>query len=218
MGKLAQVAMAAGLAALGCSSSTVNDSGATGGAGSGGAAGASGASSGGAGGSSTGGGSAGQDASSSGGDDLRKAGQLLHPELGKDHRCRLRPAPELPTRRAVRYRHRRVSDGLSDRAGRGPGGQLRNRVGLVQMTAHPFSGIDLPMSTLLPSGQSARKQPRSASVTRSGRARPGDGRSAVRAFSVRQSAAFRARGWCPLCARPLPRPDRLCLCGLGGEA
>lgn len=67
MGKLAQVAMAAGLAALGCSSSTVNDSGATGGAGGGGAAGASGASSGGAGGSSTGGGSAGQDASSGGG-------------------------------------------------------------------------------------------------------------------------------------------------------
>lgn len=66
MGKLAQVAMAAGLAALGCSSSTVNDSGATGGAGSGGAAGASGASSGGAGGSSTGGGSAGQDAATGG--------------------------------------------------------------------------------------------------------------------------------------------------------
>ncbi len=66
MGKLAPVAMAAGLAALGCSSSTVNDSGASGGAGSGGAAGASGASSGG-GASSTGGGSAGQDAGSGGG-------------------------------------------------------------------------------------------------------------------------------------------------------
>lgn len=95
--------------------------------------------------------------------------------------------------------------------------QLLEQVRVVSMTAHPFSGRDLPMPTLLPKCQNPETTAHARSVARSGGTRPRDGRSAARAFRARQLAAFRARGWCPLCARPLPRPDRLCLCGLGGE-